>query len=363
MIDPVEFKKTLNKNDFNFFTGVPDSVLKHFTNTLDNEESIIAVNEGSALGISIGYNLATNKIPVVYLQNSGLGNLVNPYLSISAKNIYDFPVLFIIGWRGKPGQIDAPQHFHQGKVTPDILKLMDIKVFEINSNNYSGIIKNAKSIIESGQNVAILVEINQFKDYKSINENSCEMQSIDAINIIKQNFINHYFISSTGLISRELYSVTESNGYDHSYNFLNPGGMGHTLPIASTLSKFSNKPVVCIDGDGSLLMHLGNLHSMINIIKPQGFKYFLLNNNSHDSVGGQSTQSFEIDFKSLVCSIGEIKYVKIDSIKKLKSFKPEEKDNYFIELVIGKRLGEKTHRPKEKYVDLKQQFIKNISAE
>ena len=269
MIDPIQFKKTLNQNDFNFFTGVPDSVLKYFTNTLDNEESIIAVNEGSALGISIGYNLATNKIPVVYLQNSGLGNLVNPYLSISAKNIYDFPVLFIIGWRGKPGKTDAAQHYHQGKVTPDILKLMDIKVFEIDSDNYSSVIKNAKSIIESGQNVAILVEINQFKSHKSINKNSYEMQSVDAINIIKQNFINHYFISSTGLISRELYNVTKSNNYDHSYNFLNPGGMGHTLPIASTFSKFSNKPVVCLDGDGSLLMHLGNLHSMINIIKPK----------------------------------------------------------------------------------------------
>lgn len=353
MIDPIKFKECLNNSSFDFFTGVPDSVLKFLTNTIPDKNHIIAVNEGAALGLSIGYNLATNKIPVVYLQNSGLGNLINPYLSISSKSMYDFPVLFIIGWRGKPETKDAPQHKHQGKVTKDLLKLMEVKVFEINGKNYPEIIKKSKKLIEKGQNIALLVEKNKFRE--TINEQIFKnnMESFDAIKLIKRKFNDHLFVSSTGFTSRELYNSTKELGFSHDSNFLNPGGMGHTVSIASSISKFSNKPVICLDGDGSLLMHMGSLHTLSNVVKPKKFKYFLLNNNSHDSVGGQSTESFKIKFKALTEGFGNFKYFKIKSTNELNELRFDDKKNYFIELILNKREFHDLKRPSEKYSDLK----------
>lgn len=361
MIDPTEFKEILNKNSFNFFIGVPDSVLKFFTNTLDDENHIISVNEGAALGLSIGYNLATNKVPVVYLQNSGLGNLINPYLSISSKSMYDFPVLFIIGWRGKPGSKDAPQHIHQGRVTEDLLKIMDVKSFEINEENYSEIIVKSKKIIEKGQNVALLIEKNKFKQKNIHNVSKDNMDSFDTIKFIKRKFSDHLFVSSTGFTSRELYNATKDLGLNHDYNFLNPGGMGHTLSIASTISKFSNESVICLDGDGSFLMHMGGIHTLSNTIKPKKFKYFLLNNNSHDSVGGQSTECFNINFNALTKAFGNFKYLKINSKNELNELEFNDEKNYFIELILNKRNSHNLKRPNEKYTFLKKNFKSRLS--
>jgi phosphonopyruvate decarboxylase len=361
MIDPIKFKESLNKSSFNFFTGVPDSVLKFFTNTLDDKDHIICVNEGAALGLSIGYNLATKKIPVVYLQNSGLGNLINPYLSISSKSVYNFPVLLIIGWRGKPGIKDAPQHIHQGLVTKDILKLMKVKVFEINEKNYSERVIKAKELIEKGQNVALLVEKNKFTKGTIQKISKDDMESFQTIKILKRKFADHLFVSSTGFTSRELYNATKELGLSHDYNFLNPGGMGHTLSIASSISKFSEKPVICLDGDGSFLMHMGSMHTLTNIVQPKKFRYFLLNNNSHDSVGGQSTESFEINFKALIEGFGNFEYLKINSINKLSQLKFNDLKNYFVELIINKRGNHDLKRPSEDYITLKNNFKANLS--
>tara|TARA_X000000950_G_scaffold38655_2_gene41278 strand:+ start:9123 stop:10229 length:1107 start_codon:yes stop_codon:yes gene_type:complete len=361
MINPILFKKTLNNNGFEFFTGVPDSVLKHFTNTLEEDENIIAVSEGSALTISIGYYISKNKIPVVYLQNSGLGNIVNPYLSISSPKAYDFPVLFIIGWRGNPEIKDEPQHIHQGLISKDLLELMGIKTFEINDENFQSIIEKAKSSILEGENAAILVNIGQFENYETKNiSKKKSIESLDAIAYFKKKYPKNLFVASTGMIGRELYTITEELNLESKNNFLNPGGMGHTMPLAASISKFSNKNIICIDGDGSLLMHMGNLHSTINVIAPKGFNYILINNNSHDSVGGQTTKAFNLNFKLIALGIGFEKYLKIESIKELDDFVLEKETNQFIEIIVSNRSNKKLLRPSESFAELKNIFKQNF---
>ena len=361
MINPIFFKKSLTKNGFDFFTGVPDSVLKHFTNTLEEDENIIAVSEGSALAISIGYYITKNKIPVVYLQNSGLGNIVNPYLSISSPKAFDFPVLFIIGWRGNPEMKDEQQHIHQGMISKDLLELMGIKTFEISDENFESIIEKSKNSILEGKNAAILVKMGQFENNetsKIIDKKS--FGSIEAISYFKEKYPKNLFVASTGMVGRELYTITKEHNLENKNNFINPGGMGHTLPLAASISKFSNENVICIDGDGSLLMHMGNLHSTINVIAPKGFNYILINNNSHDSVGGQTTNAYNLNFQLIAEGIGFEKYLRIENKKELEDFILEKETNQFVEVIVSNRSNKKLLRPSETFIELKNIFKKNF---
>jgi len=298
----------LKKNKSDFFSGVPDSVLKEFSYSLkDNKKHIIASNEGSAVSIGIGYYLSTKKLPVIYMQNSGLSNALNPLISIAHKKVYSIPLILIIGWRGSPGMKDEPQHNVKGKITEKILKLLGIKYTVLRSNSdlnkFDKLIKIAK---KNKSIVACLVEqgtlekrkkVNKKKDFYSLNKELFLKTLLESLT--KKSKI----VSSTGYNSRELMYIRKKYQIKNSNDFYMVGGMGHTSSVALGYSISNKKQTVCIDGDGSLLMHLGSIKTAGSFAN-KNFKYILLNNNSHDSVGGQDTYANDIDFEKLSKSVG-----------------------------------------------------------
>ena len=316
--------KILEKNNSDFFTGVPDSVLKQLSIYLqkkNKKQHIVASNEGAAVSIGIGHYLSTKKIPCIYMQNSGLSNALNPLISIANEKVYSIPLILIIGWRGSPRIKDEPQHNVKGKITLNVLKLLNIKYTIIRKNN--DLIKFNKQIRNAKKNkkiVACLIEQGTLEKNKKI-----ELKK-DFYHLNKELFLktlletvkkNTKIISSTGYSSRELMYLRNKYGFKDSKDFYMVGGMGHASSVAFGYSLFSNKQIICIDGDGSLLMHLGSIKTA-GTFADKNFKYILLNNNSHDSVGGQNTYADDIDFKNLSKSLGFKKFYSIKNNNNLK---------------------------------------------
>ena len=314
----------LKKNNSNFFTGVPDSVLKELSYSLQKKTKknhIIATNEGAAVSLGIGHYLSTKSIPCVYMQNSGLSNALNPLISIAHEKVYSIPLILIIGWRGSPRVKDEPQHNVKGKITESILKLLNIKYTIIRTNvdlkKFDKQIKNGK---KKGTIVACLIEQGTLEKNKKINKKK------DFYKLDKELFLktllqtlekNTKIISSTGYNSRELMYLRDKYKIKNSSDFYMVGGMGHTASVALGYSLSSKKKIICVDRDGSLLMHLGSIKT-VGTFANKNFKYILLNNNSHDSVGGQNTYSDDIDFEKLSKSLGFKKFYSIKSDKNLK---------------------------------------------
>lgn len=371
MINVKKFIKELKKNNINFYTGVPDSLLKEICNEFDKKNSsqhILASNEGSAVGIAIGYNLAKDKVPLVYLQNSGLGNIVNPVMSLSHKKVFKTPIFFLIGWRGEvrgSSQIhDEPQHLSQGKATIDLLKLLNIKFKILDANsNFSKIIKELHNYAKDNNTaVALLVRKNSFiktkKEYfqnKSGHKNYLSRENV--IKIINENAPKKIpKISTTGMTSRELYEINVNEDNIES-TFMCVGGMGHSLAIATGIANFKkNKKIICVDGDGSLLMHSG---IMSISAKSKNLIHILLNNGVHDSVGGQRTPSENIEFYKLAREFGYHYAFKASSkkeiISKLKS-SLNKNGSVFIEIVCKKGHKSNLLRPLEKPEYYKKKF-------
>ena len=354
----------LKKNKSDFFSGVPDSVLKEFSYSLkDNKKHIIASNEGSAVSIGIGYYLSTKKLPVIYMQNSGLSNALNPLISIAHKKVYSIPLILIIGWRGSPGMKDEPQHNVKGKITEKILKLLGIKYTVLRSNSdlnkFDKLIKIAK---KNKSIVACLVEqgtlekrkkVNKKKDFYSLNKELFLKTLLESLT--KKSKI----VSSTGYNSRELMYIRKKYQIKNSNDFYMVGGMGHTSSVALGYSISNKKQTVCIDGDGSLLMHLGSIKTAGSFAN-KNFKYILLNNNSHDSVGGQDTYANDIDFEKLSKSVGFKKFYLIRDKKNLKnnikSFLSGNSLN-FLEAKVANSKIKNLPRPKN-LISVKNQFMK-----
>jgi len=356
----------LKKNNNNFFTGVPDSVLKELSIYLQSKtkkQHVIAPNEGSAISIGIGHYLATKKIPCIYMQNSGLSNALNPIISIANKKVYSIPLVLIIGWRGSPKVKDEPQHNVKGKITLNILKLLNIKYTIIRNN--SDLIKFNKQIKKAKikkEIVACLIEQGILK------KNNFKVKKKDFYNLDKEFFLKNFLesveksskiISSTGYNSRELMYVRNKYKFKNSNDFYMVGGMGHTISVGLGYSLFSNKKTICIDGDGSILMHLGSLKTA-GTFASSNFKYILLNNNSHDSVGGQNTYADSVDFKKLSRSLGFKKFYCIKNNKNLKknikSFLSGKSLN-FMEVKTSNSKIKKLPRPKN-LIKIKNQFMK-----
>src|SRR6056300_125128 len=310
----------LKKNKSNFYTGVPDSVLKELSYSLQGikKNHIVATSEGAAVSIGIGHYLSTKKIPAIYMQNSGLSNALNPLISISHEKVYSIPLILIIGWRGSPTVKDEPQHNVKGKITEQILKLLNIKYTILRSvsdiNKFDKQIKSAK---KNKSIVACLIEQGTFEKSKNIKKKK------DIYNIDKETFLknlltnlkkNTKIIPSTGYNSRELMYLREKYKYENGKDFYMVGGMGHTSSVALGYSLSSKNKTICIDGDGSLLMHLGSIKTAGNFAN-KNFKYILLNNNAHDSVGGQSTYANDVDFEKLSKSLGFNNFYSIDNKK------------------------------------------------
>jgi phosphonopyruvate decarboxylase len=316
MISPKFFFNACKKEGLDFFSGVPDSLLKNICfyisdNTLP-ESHIIAANEGNALAIGIGYHLSTGRVPLIYMQNSGLGNAINPLLSLADSDVYSVPLLMMIGWRGEPGVKDEPQHKKQGRVTMSLLESMGIpyKVLTVDSN-----IKEVEFALKAmlyiarkeNKPCALLIKKNLFEEYEfqldvPYRRPLYRRQAIEIIvNSLNKSDI---VVSTTGVASRELFECREKLNMGHEQDFLTVGGMGHASQIALGIAlQKKDRQVYCLDGDGSIIMHMGSL--AINAsMNCKNFKHIVFNNCAHDSVGGQSTVGGEIDMRSIALNVG-----------------------------------------------------------
>ncbi len=308
MISPELFLLELEQLGINFITGVPDSLLKDFCQHVQDcyppERHLIAANEGSAVAIAAGTQIASGKTPLVYLQNSGLGNTINPLLSLADKEVYSIPMLLLIGWRGEPGCKDEPQHVKQGEVTIPMLKAMSVPYFIIDSNFEitKKTLKESLKLAEKSQSPVVLLarkgifsSITNKKNYSLKNEYKNLISREEAISIILASFpSNTLFVSTTGHISRELYELRCNLEQSHERDFLTVGSMGHSSQIALGLSLIEKDlPIVCLDGDGAMIMHMGGLTS-IGSFGSRKLNHILINNSVHDSVGGQPTVGFKI---------------------------------------------------------------------
>ncbi len=376
MISPKLLYKIFKDQGVSFFTGVPDSLLKEICTYIDeNTDScshVIASNEGTAIGLAVGHYLGSGKLPLVYLQNSGLGNIVNPILSLCDKEVYSIPLVLLIGWRGEPGIKDEPQHIKQGRVTPSLLESMEVP-YKLITRNVNQSIINTKWALETAKKfncpVALLVQKGSFEKVEEkkikIKEENNYISREDAISIITENISDKsIIISTTGMISRELYELRTKTQQDRSQDFLTVGSMGHASQIALGIAKANpNKKIVCLDGDGAALMHLGGM-ATIGTTNVGNLLHIILNNGAHDSVGGQPTIAQKISLTSIAkaCSYQNIegpikdknKIVEvIDRLSKLSGIS-------FVEILVKKGARSDLGRPKESPIYNKENFIKNI---
>ncbi len=369
MINIDDFIKNLKKNNLDFATGVPDSLLKDLCFEFDNkfkENHVVTANEGSALALGIGYNLKTKKIPIIYLQNSGLGNMINPILSLADDNVFRTPLFVIMGWRGERNSThkDEPQHISQGKLTEIFLKKMKIKYKIISENSkYPEIIKNLKNYAKSKNKIVCLLIRKNIFEKSFLNKNQ-----LNKNNLMKREEILQYIVknlpkdlssvSTTGIVSRELYEISKKNKKIN--NLMCVGGMGHAISVATGIAIKSKKKILCFDGDGAITMHLGSLATsskLNNII------HIVFNNKSHESVGGHDTTSKHINFYKLAknlgykkCSLAKNKKQALSLI--LKALKSNSSN--FIEILCKKGHRSNISRPSEKMIELKKRFIKEI---
>ena len=362
----------LFEKEIKFYTGVPDSLLKNFcsyiTDHTDKSNHIIAANEGNALSLGIGYHLSTNKIPLVYMQNSGLGNIINPLLSLADNDVYSTQALLMIGWRGEPGVKDEPQHKKQGRITLDLLDTMEVPYEVLSADDTEQTaIEKISSIInlikEHGKVSALVVKKNTFEKY-SLNKTmktSYDMYREDAIKIIIDELTNKdIFISTTGVTSRELFEYREELGQSHENDFYTVGGMGHASQIALGVALQNKKnEVYCLDGDGALLMHMGSA-AIIAQQDCDNYKHILFNNGAHDSVGGQPTVGFEIDFQSIAKSCGYKNVLYADNKNDLKRSLEKMKgldSCCFLEIKVNKGFRANLGRPTTSPIDNKKSFM------
>lgn len=375
MINPGHFYNLLKENGIDFFTGVPDSLLKnicaYITDNTSKENNIIAANEGGAVALGAGYHLATGNVPLIYMQNSGIGNAVNPLLSLVDKEVYSIPMLLMIGWRGEPGIKDEPQHIKQGAVTLRLLETMDIP-YEIVPDVYSDakdiIEKSIKYIKENNRPLALVIKKNTFESYKLQNtiKTDFEMTREDAIKIIVDSLDdNDIVVSTTGKTSRELFEYREELKQGHENDFLTVGSMGHASQIALGIAlRKPDKQVYCFDGDGAVIMHAGSL-GIIGAAMPKNFKHILFNNGSHDSVGGQPTIGFNTDFMKIVKAFNYVYIEKAETILELKSAINKFKQSNgpaFLEICVNKGARKNLGRPSTTPIENKTVLMKKMKA-
>ncbi len=311
-----------------FYTGVPDSQLKALCNYLiatygiDKNHHIIAANEGNCTALAAGYHLATGKVPVVYMQNSGEGNIINPVASLLNDKVYAIPVIFVVGWRGEPGIHDEPQHIYQGEVTVKLLEDMDIATFVIGKDTteeeLSAKMEEFKDVLVAGKDVAFVIRKGALTyDGKVKYENDNTMVREEIIQHIVKVSGEDPIVSTTGKASRELFETRVANGQSHKYDFLTVGSMGHSSSIA--LGVAINKPntkIWCVDGDGAVLMHMGSM-AVLGANKPKNMVHVVINNGAHETVGGMPTVASQIDLVAIAKACGYPNAVCVDTFEAL----------------------------------------------
>ena len=320
MIQPKDFIERLRAGGVEFFAGVPDSLLKnlcaYITDNVSRENNIIAANEGGAVALAAGYHLATGKTGCVYMQNSGEGNAVNPLLSLMDADVYRIPLLLVIGWRGEPGVHDEPQHVKQGKVTLSLLDAMGIP-YAVLDENWEGQVDEALRVISETNGIyALIVRKGTFEEYKLQNQVASEwpLGREEAIKIVVDKLRDDdIVVSTTGMISRELFEYREAKNQGHAHDFLTVGSMGHASQIALGIAlQKPNRRIVVFDGDGALLMHMGGM-AIIGDYAPKNLVHIVFNNGAHDSVGGQPTVGQKIDIEVIAKAVGYADVMSVDN--------------------------------------------------
>lgn len=314
MIRPDYFIDTLGAHGIDFFAGVPDSLLKsicaYISDHLDERHNIITANEGGAIGLAAGYHLATGRIGCVYMQNSGEGNIINPLASLTDKEVYNIPVLLLIGWRGRPGVHDEPQHIKQGKVTTALLDTMGIGYAVLSKEEEEAGKQIARAIAHmraTNEVYALIVEKDTFDPYtlQNVRMNKLSLGREEAIQTVAASLDGKdVIVSTTGMISRELFEYRTGKGEGHERDFLTVGSMGHASQIALGIAlEQPNRRIWCFDGDGAVIMHMGGM-AIIAEKAPKNFVHVVFNNGAHDSVGGQPTVGLDIDLCAVAKAVG-----------------------------------------------------------
>ena len=366
-----DFTDIINKE---FYTGVPDSTLRALTDYLYaqngiSQKHIVAANEGNAVAIAAGYYLSTGKIPVVYLQNSGIGNIINPVCSLLNEKIYKIPCIFIVGWRGEPKMPDEPQHKFQGEITLDLLKLIGINYIVVDKNTTTEDFKDAVNKefeqLKAGKSIAIVVKRDALENpHKVTYKNNNSMLREAVIDEITREFKDAIIISTTGKASRELFEIRERRNEPHDADFLTVGSMGHCSSIAMEIAlQNPTRQVICIDGDGALLMHMGAI-GVIGANAPNNLVHIMINNESHESVGGLPTIASKIDFPTAAKACGYEYSNVVSTMESLKNeLKAIKSSNQLSFLEIKTQIGSKKDlgRPTISPIENKINFMNNLS--
>ena len=357
-----------------FYTGVPDSQLKalcdYLMNTygIDSKRHMIAANEGNCVGLAAGYHLSTGKTPVVYMQNSGEGNIINPVASLLNDKVYAIPMIFVIGWRGEPGVHDEPQHIFQGEVTIKLLDDMDISSFIIGKetieDDVTAKMVEFRELLAKGKQVAFVIRKGALTyDEKVIYKNDNTMSREDIIRHIVAVSGEDPIVSTTGKASRELFEIREANKQGHQYDFLTVGSMGHSSSIA--LGVALNKPdtkIWCIDGDGAMLMHMGSL-AVIGANAPKNLVHIVINNGAHETVGGMPTVAAKMDLVAVAKACGYLNIVCVDTFNDLdKELLAAKQRNELSLIEVKCSIGARTDlgRPTSTAIENKERFMEYI---
>jgi len=326
MIRPEFFIEALREKGIDCFAGVPDSLLKnicaYITDHFDAAHNIIAANEGAAVGLAAGHYLATGQPACVYMQNSGEGNIINPLASLTDQEVYNIPVLLLIGWRGRPGVHDEPQHVKQGKVTTGLLNVMGVnyEVLSKEEDKAAKQIEKAAKALANKEVFALVIEKDTFEDYKlqNVEVNDLTMSREEAIKTVAAALgEKDCIVSTTGMISRELFEYRAAMNQGHERDFLTVGSMGHASQIALGIALAQpERRVWCFDGDGAAIMHMGSMAIVANKA-PKNYVHVVFNNGAHDSVGGQPTVGLKIDMPAVAKAVGYKAAISVSSKEEL----------------------------------------------
>ena len=298
-----------------FYAGVPDSLLKPLCNSLyqsaeNNKNFFVCADEGAAAALCAGHYLATGNPGMLYMQNSGIGNAVNPVTSLLDRRVYGLPVLFVIGWRGEPGVKDEPQHVFQGEITCGLMDTLQIPYFilssETDDEEFGKCLDRFDALFSEGKCPAIIVRKGALSGGSEVHfSNSNSLKREDAVRIIAHMASDHaVFVSTTGKTSRELFEIRAADGNGHQRDFLTVGSMGHADMIALGIAlEKKDRTVFCLDGDGAALMHLGSLFQ-IGAVAPENYIHVIFNNEAHESVGGMPIANTNVNFAEIAEAAG-----------------------------------------------------------
>jgi phosphonopyruvate decarboxylase len=374
MLSPQNIYNLLKEAGFEFFTGVPDSLLKDFCAYISDHSTkqnhIIAANEGNAVALAAGHYLGKRTPAFVYMQNSGIGNAINPLISLADGEVYSIPMLLMIGWRGEPGIKDEPQHIKQGRVMTKLLDAIEIPWFILDAkSDAEDIFGQAIGVMmKSMSPVVLLVRKGTFDQYKSKNDYHADypMSREQAIHCIVDSLgESDLVVSTTGMTSRELCEYRVAQGHDLSRDFLTVGSMGHASSVAMGLAAVQGgRRVYCIDGDGSVIMHMGSL-AIFGQMATSNSVHIVVNNGVHDSVGGQLTVGFNIDLVSLASACGYRKFVRVSTFNELHQFLGSMgnlEGPVFLEVLVRRGSRPDLGRPSATPVENRDAFMRRIDC-